>query len=163
MMQAKRSALADRLKTTAEAHGDTYKVENRFRRVTLPGPVGHVRRRVMGDPIRYIEVREGTTDPQSDRDGYGAIHAFDVVVFVEYDDADQFDRSSEKTFNELLHNESSPIGLLPDIEQADLLRDGSGAPLGRMEVQGTATPDIIVLDDRDDLASHTHSFTVTVE
>jgi hypothetical protein len=162
-MQARREALASRLKTTADAHGGAFHVSQRLRLATTGRTTSKERKDTMGDPVRYIEVLEDVTTPTEVRDGYDAGHAFSITVFVEYDDAERFAQSSEPDFNALMHNEGTPIGILPDLTTTDRLRDSSGAPLGRLSVTSDATPDIIGLDPTAGLYAHIHQFTVTID
>ena len=168
-MTAKRQALTDYCAGILTAHQAGLKAEQRHRRETEMKATRRERIAVMGDPAYYLEVLEtGPTERTAkDEQGrfLGGIHRFQVTLYLQYADDEDYDNSSQSRFDDMVEStDESAIGLLPALRCLGLetLRAASGEVL-RVRQPSADAKDVVPLDEQGTEAAHLLTFTIAVE
>ena len=161
-MVTKLDLLAAFCESTLNAHKSGVKVHKRYRHQANPGTSRADRIQVMGDPAYYLEVRysgpfESTVDVKGGEALQGT-HRFVVQFIYEYEDDDNYDRSSARTFNEMVHQISDATpGLMIAINTTPVI--GSGTDRCVLYHTMNDSQDVIPLSNR----TPAHYWTCEVE
>jgi len=112
MMQI-RAAAAGLIRDTLYIHDDTFRVEERFRKLSLLGTGDADRRLLMGSPTRYCEVVHvgdaGGNLPIGGGARSGARYRFLVSIWYGYEDAEDYAQSSQASWDEILETEEEGL------------------------------------------------------
>lgn len=159
-MKNKRIALRDWIKSILDEFG-TIRITDRLRRATFDSVSRQERIRIMGEPTFYCEVLwvgigDGT---QIDSVGNSVLdgHLFRVNLWYKYNDNDNYQASSQSTWDDMLEGEN---GLLKTIRDADIIPDQS--ELMYLYQPAEVSVSEVSLDASGDELAHFLTFTLSI-
>lgn len=156
-MTQRRAVLLDKLKSIIDAKSEGFKYADRLRRETFDSITRQQRIKVMGDPTKYAEVLfSGYASEQEDAGGNVVLDnsIFRVNVWHFYYDADNYNDSSQKAFDDLCFADD---GILPVLDSDNMLDEG----LWILDI--SAVEQLVVsLDNEGTELAHFLTFTITM-
>lgn len=147
-LKDRREALRDHIEVALRVHDPAFVVESRWRQaVLLPRSFPDERRRVMGDPVRYAVISEDETGfddgtVSAGSRATGRLDIFGVAVWIQYDDQDDYDQSSQRLYDDVINGTRSLHNYLNDVQVLTTLPD---EPL--LSLPGRLTPSLVLLGD----------------
>ena len=125
---AKRDALKQKLQAVLQAVDANYRVEDRLRKETFAGD-RDARIQLMGEDYTYAEVLGpiNVTTAEASRTAKATTHKkrhqFDVIVWLKFDDNEEYANSSQSKWDTLVWDDTN--GILNAMENSSQLTDAN--------------------------------------